>query len=98
MSFFDSAKNSALWEKEMTGLRSERERRKTEGFKGEQPENEEKAAKIDRTKDSRHRHITIEELEKIEAEISGIKRVRRPIRERQHSMEMKQPEKSGPKK
>lgn len=31
MSYFDSPKNRAMWEKEMTGLRAERELRKNAG-------------------------------------------------------------------
>ncbi len=33
MAYFDSEKNKALWEKRMAGLRSERDRRKLEGYK-----------------------------------------------------------------
>ncbi len=33
MSYFDSPKNQALWEKELDGLDAEKERRKSEGYK-----------------------------------------------------------------
>jgi hypothetical protein len=32
MAFFDSAKNRALWQKELAGLREEKERRAAEGY------------------------------------------------------------------
>lgn len=35
MAYFDSEKNKALWEKRMTTLRGERDRRKLEGYRPE---------------------------------------------------------------
>ena len=41
MSYFDSPKNRAIWERELNGLRAERERRKREGYR---PQIDEKQA------------------------------------------------------
>ena len=43
MSYFDSPKNRAIWERELNGLRAERERRKREGYR---PQIDEKQARL----------------------------------------------------
>ncbi|MBO7356522.1 MAG: hypothetical protein J6U50_07815 [Lachnospiraceae bacterium] len=96
MAYFDSPKNSAMWEKEMTGLRAERDRRQNEGFKPASRENTEtKMEKSAKQNDPRHRAITLKELEEIEAKMGGVRRVKRPTRVKARSMEMKQGEKSS---
>lgn len=91
MAYFDSPKNSAMWEKEMVGLRAERERRESGGFKPNEIAEEKKMeSKSVRENDSRHRAITLKELEEIDARMSGVRRVRRPTRPRERTMDMQQ--------
>ena len=110
MKYFDSAKNAAMWEKEMVGLRAERARRESEGFKPVQKAAEERTAagkavektaagrgaKQDaRANDPRHRAITLAELEEIEVQMTGVRRVKRPTRQRARSLEMQSGEKKA---
>lgn len=94
MAYFDSPKNKAMWKKELEGLRAERARREANGFKPEPQAmsvSERTAERPDRRK------INLEQLEAIEREAGGIRRVRRPVRERSKTKEMEpmQAEKSG---
>jgi hypothetical protein len=91
MAYFDSPKNSAKWEKEMASLRAERERRENGGFKPEKARNEEsRTAQSVKDKNSRHRPITLKELEAIDARMTGVRRVKRPTRAKARTMDMQQ--------
>ena len=93
MAYFDSPKNSAIWEKEMAGLRAERERRESGGFKPEKAgaaTEESKAVQSAKDKSSHHRPITLKELEAIDARMTGVRRVKRPTRAKAHTMDMQQ--------
>lgn len=79
MAFFDSPKNRALWEREMTGLRAEKQRRAEQGYEPQAKTQEKQAAAADTFG---RRRINLAELERIELESSGIRRVRRPTKER----------------
>jgi len=102
MAYFDSPKNRALWKKELESLRAERERRAANGFK---PVEEEKAPEVEKAVERKgSKLINLEQLEAIEREAGGIKRVRRPeakerAKARQARRELekgqKVPEKSG---
>lgn len=65
MAYFDSAKNRALWSKELSGLRQEKERRAMEGYT---PEEEKKGYKPDHPYRVR---ITFAQLEQEEALARG---------------------------
>ena len=67
MSYFDSPKNRAIWERELNGLRAERERRKREGYR---PQIDEKQAVSAEKKEQNpyRRKITLQELEQQERE------------------------------
>ncbi|MCR5118464.1 MAG: hypothetical protein K6B44_02445 [Lachnospiraceae bacterium] len=95
MAYFDSPKNKAIWKKELEGLRAERARREENGFRPETVEKAEVQKSADRPG---RRRINLEQLEAIEREAGGIRRVRRPVRERSKTMEkqaVNQAEKSG---
>ena len=95
MAYFDSPKNKAIWKKELDGLRAERARREANGFK---PETVEKNVSERTNERPGRRRINLEQLEAIEREAGGIRRVRRPVRERSKTMEkapVTQAEKSG---
>ncbi|MCR4585840.1 MAG: hypothetical protein K5686_08980 [Lachnospiraceae bacterium] len=95
MAYFDSPKNRAIWNKELDGLRAERARREENGFK---PEAADKQFKQQSAERPGRRRINLEQLEAIEREAGGIRRVRRPVRERAKTMErehVNQAEKSG---
>lgn len=65
MAYFDSAKNRALWSKELSELRQEKERRTAEGYS---PNDEKKEYKSDHP----HRvRITFAQLEREEAFARG---------------------------
>ena len=53
MNYFDSAKNKALWEKELSSLRGERDRRKIEGYKPQREKAAEKEAEKKRLEKER---------------------------------------------
>ncbi len=77
MAYFNSAKNRAIWEKELNMLRAEREVRRKNGFKP--VENKNDARKFTQSNPFRRR-ITLEELERIEMIASGVRKVVRPKR------------------
>lgn len=85
MAYFDSAKNRAMWERTLAGLREEKERRAATGYA---PQNLDDKAK--EAANPFRRRITLAQLEEIEREASGVRRVRRPTRQRQmeNRMEM----------
>lgn len=87
MSYFDSPKNRAMWERELKGLRAEKERRAREGYEpGARGPSE-----GGREKDNpMRRRITLQELERQELEESGIRRVPRPGRGRSAQMQPKE--------
>ncbi|MFR5633579.1 MAG: hypothetical protein ACLUFH_11425 [Monoglobales bacterium] len=93
MAYFDSAKNRAIWERELDGLRQEKEKRAARGYV---PETVEKKEKTPVSESFGRRKINLQELEQIEREQSGIRRVRRPtrekpfVREREPGMEIPQ--------
>ncbi len=82
MAYFDSPKNRAMWERTLSGLREERERRKATGYAPQSGE-----AKQEVQTNPFRRQINLAQLEEIEREASGIRRVRRPVRQVQKSME-----------
>ncbi len=94
MAYFDSPKNRAIWNKELEGLKAERARREENGFK---PEANVKAVSENVNERPGRKRINLEQLEAIEREAGGIRRVRRPVRERSKTMEREpvQAEKSG---
>ncbi len=70
--YFDSPKNKAMWEKEISRMETERERRRQNGFKPELKE-EGEADKSSFGKISQYvRLITLEELERIVREKKGL--------------------------
>lgn len=75
MAYFDSAKNNAMWEKRMAGLREERKRRQETGYV---PKEQEQTTT--RQDNPFRRRINLEQLEKIEMDALGIRRVKRPRR------------------
>lgn len=80
MAYFDSPKNRAIWNKELQALRAERERRAKNGFKPTE-KRETMAVQNEQQKQQRalrpgSRRINLEELERIERESGGIRRVR----------------------
>ena len=92
MNYFDSAKNKALWEKELSSLRGERDRRKIEGYK---PQREKAAEKEE--KNPYRRRITLKELEEIEKRESGrTKEAKSAKPRRERSMEKQAPELQAP--
>lgn len=93
MAYFDSAKNRAMWNRELAELRQEKERRAIEGYKPGQTEKTkaaEKAAK--ESNDPRHRRINLAELERIEARSGKIRKIKRPTREHAYVKGMPQQE------
>lgn len=96
MAYFDSAKNRAIWERELEGLRKEKERRADRGYI---PEAAEKKEKRQVSESFGRRKINLQELEEIEREQSGIRRVRRPTREnpffRERDVQMEGPQMGG---
>ena len=95
MAYFDSPKNKAIWKKELEGLRVERARREENGFK---PEAIDRSVTEKTAERPGRRKINLAQLEAIEREAGGIRRVRRPVRERSKTMErehVNQAEKSG---
>lgn len=93
MSYFDSNKNKALWEKEMTYLRQEKQRRQVEGFK---PGNTAEAVKTSAARPGRRR-INLAELERIERMSQGAaSQTKAPRRRRQRNMEKQAPTLNAP--
>ena len=93
MAYFDSPKNRAMWERRMTGLRQEKERRKETGYAPQQ-----RAEKTKLGEDNPFRKkIGLARLEQIEQEQSGVRRVRRPSKTRSLEREMERgKERSAP--
>ena len=87
MSYFDSNKNKALWEKEMSSLRQEKSRRKAEGY------NPKKQAYAVASKDAvrpGRRRINLAELEQIERNANSAqaeKAAKKPRRQRSKQKE-----------
>lgn len=79
MAYFDSAKNRAIWERELDVLRQEKANRAARGYV---PETVEKKEKAPVSESLGRRKINLQELEQIEREQSGVRRVRRPTREK----------------
>lgn len=92
MAYFDSAKNNAMWERRMAGLREERRRRQETGY---MPKEQEKAAA--RQENPFRRRINLEQLEKIEMEALGIRRVKRPVKSAQAEKTMNAVREKAPK-
>ena len=78
MSYFDSPKNRAIWERELKALRVEKERRAREGYRP-QPARPEKAVKP-REENPFRRRVTLAELERAEHEEIRARRAKRPQR------------------
>ena len=82
MAYFDSAKNRALWQKELAGLKQERARRESMGFaavgKGKAKGAEDRPGRV---------RITYAQLEKEEYEAVQAKKVQRAERTRTVSAE-----------
>ncbi len=97
MAYFDSPKNRAMWNKELKQLREEKERRAA-GIMPEPAEDmtekgmsAQKSKGLEAEKDHRRRKINLQELEEIEARMSGVRRVKRPTRQRVARREMDGP-------
>lgn len=84
MAYFDSPKNRAMWEKTMVALRAERERRKAAGYA---PVSE-GDGKLREPVNPYRKKITLSQLEEIERQAEGIRRVPRPARQAQNEMQM----------
>ncbi len=93
MAYFDSPKNRAMWERKMAGLREEKQRRKENGYTPEKKEQK----RADEAENPFRKKIGLERLEQMERESSGIRRVKRPVRNRavQQEKELSPPEKNG---
>ncbi len=84
MPFFDSAKNRAMWERRLSGLRQEKERRRETGFAPQETARE----TVKAAENPYRRQITFKDLEARAMEESGVRRVRRPGRQMRASREM----------
>ena len=67
MAYFDSPKNRAIWERELKGLRAEKERRAKEGYRPQKGEQEISVESRQEQNPFRKR-ITLKELEQAERE------------------------------
>lgn len=76
MSYFDSPKNRAMWERKLNDLREEKKRRMEEGYVP--PEG--KAAAADMEHNPHRRRINLEQLEQMELDSIGVRRVKRPVK------------------
>lgn len=92
MAYFDSAKNRAMWNRELAELRQEKERRAIEGYKPGKTEEQRTAEKVAKENDPRHRRINLAELERIEARAGKIRKIKRPTREHAYVKGMPQQE------
>lgn len=81
MAYFDSAKNRAMWNRELAELRQEKERRAREGYKPGKSQEMLAAEKAVKAEDPRRRRIDLAELERIEARSGKIRKIKRPTRE-----------------
>ena len=87
MSFFDSAKNRAIWERRLSGLRQEKERRRETGY---MPQETAAGVSARSEENPYRRRITLKELEAQVMEQSGVRRVKRPGREMRAARERMQ--------
>lgn len=81
MAYFDSAKNRAMWNRELQDLRAERQLRAANGYKPIDKGAQAKAQAEAKTNDPRHRKINLAELERIEARSGKVRKIKRPTRE-----------------
>lgn len=81
MAYFDSAKNRAMWNRELQELRAEKQLRAANGYKpvDKNAKTQEKAG--EKANDPRHRRIDLAELERIEARSGKVRKIKRPTRE-----------------
>ena len=80
MAYFDSPKNRAIWERELRGLRAEKERRAREGYTPN--ETRSKAAQVKKEENPFRRRTSLKELERQEQEARKARRAARPARQR----------------
>ncbi len=86
MAYFDSPKNRAMWEKTMVALRAEKERRRVSGYAPVSGDE----GKLKEPVNPYRRKINLSQLEEIERQAEGIRRVARPARQAQAGMQMEQ--------
>lgn len=84
MSFFDSPKNRAIWEKHMSVLREEKAERKKTGYAPVERESQMEAAEGSPFR----RKITLKQLEQKEFGEEGVRRVKRPGKELRAAKQM----------
>ena len=92
MAYFDSPKNRAIWERELKGLRAEKERRAKEVYRPQKGEQEISVESRQEQNPFRKR-ITLKELEQAEREAVQARRARRPQRVRE--AEAKEPKRQS---
>lgn len=80
MAYFDSPKNRAIWERELRGLRAEKERRAREGYTPNEARS--KAAQVKKEENPFRRRTSLKELERQEQEARKARRAARPARQR----------------
>ena len=80
MAYFDSPKNRAIWERELRGLRAEKERRAREGYTPNEARS--KAAQVKKEENHFRRRTNLKELERQEQEAREARRAARPARQR----------------
>lgn len=82
MAYFDSAKNRAMWNRELAQLRQEKAERAANGYKPVEKETAAAKSKAAVTEDNpRRRRINLAELERIDARAGKIRKIKRPTRE-----------------
>lgn len=86
MAYFDSPKNRAMWEREMVGLRAERERRANGDYSFQKANNEPSVSKEKSASIPGRTRTSYNELLKEEAEAS--KAARKTKRTREKSMDI----------
>lgn len=94
MAYFDSPKNRAMWNKELAGLKAEKEERAKNGY---QAKSAVKNVNKESKDNPRRRKINLKELERIEMEANGVHRVKRPVKQR-NLLKTKQVQKDEQKK
>ena len=80
MAYFDSPKNRAIWERELRGLRAEKERRARAGYTPNEARS--KAGQDKKGEDPSRRRTSLKELERQEQEAREARRAARPARQR----------------
>ena len=80
MAYFDSPKNRAIWERELRGLRAEKERRAREGYTPNEARS--KAAQVKKEENPFRRRTSLKELERQEQEARGARRAAGPAPQR----------------